>query len=119
MKARLEAPLRTVEVEAATAILIADGKVYPACENEEQAFDLWLALTQWLSQPAVTKPSARWQALLVALAHGRSAQAQDHRSRSLPDYTSASTVLSLAKEILGPDAHEKLRRGLVDRMLGK
>lgn len=119
IKARLESQLRTVELEAEAAILIADGKIHPACASEEEAFELWLALTEWLSQPAITRPSARWQALLVALAHGRNAQAQDRRGQALPDFTSASTVLALAKEILGADAAEKLRRGMVDRMLGR
>lgn len=119
IKARLEHPQRTVELEPDSAILIADGKVHAACKGEIEAFDLWFAFTEWLSRPEVTNPSARWQVYLVALAHGRNAKQQSKLREAMPDYTSATTVLELAKEVLGPDAFAKLRQAMVDGMLGR
>lgn len=119
IRARLESPQRTIKVEPQSAILIADGKVYPACSSASAAFDCWLDFTEWLARPENTPPSARWQALMVATSHGRNAKREDRRAQALTDYSSATTVLELAKEILGAEAYAKLRNGLVDRMMGK
>lgn len=117
IRARLESPQRTVELKPEAAILVADGKVHAACQGEADAFELWLVLTEWMI--VNSQPSQAWQALHRSLALGRAAKAGDRRAQSLPDYNSASTVLNLAKEILGPDAYAKLRKGIADRMLGR
>lgn len=107
---------RSAEGSAEAAVLIADGQVY-ASASEDQAFDAWLALTEHLGQHM--RPSARWQAVKRAEAMGRNAAAGDRRARSLPDYTNASTILELARDVLGPDAYAKLRQAAADRMAGR
>lgn len=118
IRARLEHPGRTVELEPAAALLVTDKAVHAACASEQEAFDLWLRLTEWLTSPKVSTPSVRWRALLVALAHGRNAKRVGHRHDALPDYSSADTVLAILKETEGPEVAERVRRAIVDRMRG-
>ena len=106
---------RTAAGEAAAAILLADGKVSVACEPTE-AFDLWLDLSEWLTK--YLAPSTRWQAAHTAVAHGQSAKgiaAKQHPQ----DMSSATSMLDLAREVLGADAYSKLRQAAADRMLGR
>ncbi len=113
----IDSPQRTADVEGETALVVAGDQVVSACSSEDEAFDLWLTVTEWLATHA--NPSRRWQALLTALAHGRAARTADRRSHSLPDYTSASTVLEVIKETEGPDAYARVRKAVADRMLGR
>jgi hypothetical protein len=106
---------RDVSGEAASAILIADGAVSVACEPD-QAFDLWLVLSEWMAEHL--PPSPRWVAANTAVAHARSAKAIA-ASQHPRDMSSASSMLELAKEVLGADAYAKLRKAAADRMLGR
>ncbi len=118
IRARLEHPGRTVELKPEAAILITEKGVHAACASEQVAFDLWLILTEWLTNPMVSKPSIRWRALLVALAHGRNAKRAGQRYDALPDYSSADTVLAILTETEGVEVAERVRRAIVDRMRG-
>jgi hypothetical protein len=117
VRAHIASDLRdSGEIESEAAILVTPDKVIVAA-SEAEAFKLWLALTAYLAESL--KPSRQWQALHVALAHGRAAELADAQAQAQPDYTSASTVLDLVKEIAGPDVYAKVRQGTVDRMLGR
>lgn len=116
VRARIADDLRdTGELAADAAVLVADGKVYPAC-TPDAAFDLWMTYTRWLAEKM--QPSARWQALLVGLRHAEVAVADDRRSAAAP-IMNASRVLEVAKAKLGPDVYAKLRQALVAEMMGR
>lgn len=108
---------RVNEGEADAAVLIADGMVH-AATDVEGAWTQWLALTEFLAQHM--PPSARWQALHIATAHARAAVQGDARAKvDARCMTSAASMLSLARDVLGEDAHAKLRKAAADRMLGR
>jgi hypothetical protein len=115
VRARIASDLRdSGELQSSAAILVTPDKVIVAA-SETEAFALWLSLTAYLAEKL--KPSRQWQALHVALAHGRTAMDADVRAQAQPDFTSSTTVLELVKEIAGADVYAKVRQGLVDRML--
>lgn len=108
---------RVGEGQAEAAVLIADGTIYVAA-TPEQAFDLMIALAEWCTR--MLPPSLRWQTAFRVLYYGRHAQAGDRRRRGpWNDMTSASAMLEVVRDVLGPDAWTKVRDAAARRMMGR
>lgn len=108
---------RTIEGEAASAVLIVDGQPYCAATPEE-GYDAWVALGGLLVEHMPR--SAKWQAVCVGLRHAQAASSLDRRRQAdARAITSASDMLEIVRAELGEDAWARVRKAAADRLLGR